>query len=149
MIRSLLRGLAGGLAPQGAGDPQEADRETVAAYCGIERPAAVDDELIPLEAYRQQGGSVTCSRSGREPYPPETIVANYPLPNGGREVLSDAAYADLLADEHGLTDEEATALAYARAGWPTNELHAVMGAMRPGEVLASAREAVRDEGGEE
>lgn len=36
---------------------------------------------------------------------------------GEREVLSDEAYAEVLADTHDLADEEAEALALHRAGW--------------------------------
>lgn len=146
-VREFVGRISQALAPDQT-DPAEATLEDIAAYCGIDNPETVR-EVVPVDEYREGGGVVKCAVSSREPYPPETIVAKYPLPDGGREVLSGQVYADLLGDRYGLTNEEAKALAYARAGWSANELHAVMASMSPGDVLQSARGKLSEIDGED
>jgi hypothetical protein len=146
-IRAFLAELADAIAiePEPDVPPEEADLETVAEYCGIHNPERVRD-VVPVEEYREQGGMLTCALSNREPYPPETILAKYPVPNGVRELLSNQAYQDLLVESYPLSDAEAKALAYTRAGWPAWELQDVMyeGPRDKAELVASAREKLPD-----
>jgi hypothetical protein len=144
-IRAFLAELADAIAiePEPDVPPEEAGLETVAEYCGIHNPETVEP-VVPVEEYRDQGGMLTCQLSNREPYPPETILAKYPVPNGGRELLSNQAYQDLLTESYPLSDAEAKALAFTRAGWPAWELQEVVydGPRDKAELVASARETL-------
>jgi hypothetical protein len=145
-IRAFLGNLAEAIAVEPEPDvpPEEAGLETVAEYCGIHNPETVE-EAVPVEEYRDQGGMLTCQLSGREPYPPETILAKFSVPNdNGRKLLSNLAYQDILTESYPLSDAEAKALAYTRAGWPAWELQEVMyeGPRDKGELVASARETL-------
>jgi len=145
-IRGFIAEVADAIAiePEPDVPPEEAGLETVAEYCGIHNPERVRD-VVPVEEYREQGGMLTCALSNREPYPPETILAKYEVPNdGGRELLSNQAYQDLLTESYPLSDAEAKALAYTRAGWPAWELQEVMysGPRDKAELVQSARETI-------
>jgi len=102
-------------------DPQTAERDEIAEWCGIRHPGTLPDERVPVEIYRS-GGVVTCERSGQQPDPPWIVVANYELPDGRSAVLCHDACAEVLADAYGLEEGEALVLTLHRAGWTAQDI---------------------------
>lgn len=102
-------------------DPETADRDEIATWCGIRNPRAIPEARVPVEAYRD-GGLVACDRTGQEPDPPWIVVANYELPDGSAAVLAADAYAAVLAEAYGLDDGPAECLALHRAGWTAQDV---------------------------
>lgn len=122
---------------------QPATREEVAGALGIRHPEVLEDWQVPVELYREQDGTVTCTRSGRPPDPPRVIVARYQLPDGEKRVLASQEYADILQWHYPLDEDEADALARHRAGWDALDLEETMSTVADlGDILASAKETV-------
>lgn len=105
-------------------DPDTAERDDVAEYCGIKRYRNPD--LVPLDQYTSDG-FIRCSQTGAEPDPPYTVIANYPVENGERRILSNAAYADYVHEHTALARAQAPVYALLVVGYSHSEVGEALG----------------------